>query len=295
MASNPAALFDPHPVPPATGRGWVVITGCSSGIGRELVGQCRAAGWGVVATARSRAALEDLPPGDDLRCLALDVTRPDSLAAAAAACADLKVTALVNNAGYGQMGPLEFVTPDELRAQLETNVVGLHAATLAFLPLIRRGAAPGAGRIVQVASVLGRMSIPMGGAYCASKHAVVALAETLRLEVEPEVRVVLVEPGAIRSEFRNTLVRVLGDLPERVRGTRFEPPLRHYLARREAAWAHALDARACAGRIVWAMTRTPPPRRVVIGLDAFWANLAKAALPAALWEWGVRRAFRLGG
>jgi NAD(P)-dependent dehydrogenase (short-subunit alcohol dehydrogenase family) len=293
MTSNPAALFDPHPVPPAMARGWALITGCSTGIGRELVGQCRAAGWGVVATARSLAALADLPPGDDLRRLALDVTRPGSIAEAAAACAGLKLTALVNNAGYGQMGPLEFVSPEELRAQLETNVVGLHAVTRAFLPLIRAGAAPGAGRIVQVASVLGRMSIPMGGAYCASKHAVVALAEALRLEVEPEVRVVLVEPGAIRSEFRNTLVQVLGDLPERVRGTRFEPPLKHYLARRESAWAHALDAGSCAGRIVWAMTRTPPPRRLVIGRDAFWANVAKAVLPAGLWEWGVRRAFRI--
>jgi len=295
MAFNPTVLIDPRGALPAPARGWAVITGCSTGIGRELVGQCRAAGWGVVATARSLAALADLAPGDDLRCLELDVTRPASIAAAAAACADLKVTALVNNAGYGQMGPLEYVSPDELRAQLETNVVGLHAATLAFLPLVRRGAAPGAGRIVQVASVLGRMSVPMAGAYCASKHAVVALAEALRLEVEPEVRVILVEPGAIRSEFRHTLLRVLGDLPERVRGTRFEPALRHYLARREAGWEHALGAPACAGRIAWAMTRNPPPRRLVIGLDAFWANLAKAALPAALWEWAVRRAFRLGG
>lgn len=292
--ANPAALFDPHSVPAAAARGWAVITGCSTGIGRELVGQCRAAGWGVVATARSLSSLAALPPGDDLRCLELDVTRPASIAAAAEACAGLRVTALVNNAGYGQMGPLEMLTGDELRAQLETNVVGLHAVTRAFLPLVRRGAAPGAGRIVQVASVLGRMSVPMAGAYCASKHAVVALAETLRLEVEPEVRVILVEPGAIRSEFRHTLVRALGDLPGRVAGTRFQAPLEHYLARAEAAWGHALDASACAGRMVWAMTRNPPPRRVVIGMDAFWANLAKAALPAGLWEWGVRKAFRLG-
>jgi NAD(P)-dependent dehydrogenase (short-subunit alcohol dehydrogenase family) len=293
MAVNPAALFDPHAVPAAPARGWAVLTGCSTGIGRELVGQCRAAGWGAVATARSLAALEGLEPGPDLRLLELDVTRPDAIAAAAAACADLRVTALVNNAGYGQPGPLEFLDPGDLRAQLETNVVGLHAVTRAFLPLVRQGAAPGAGRIVQVASVLGRMSVPMAGAYCASKHAVVALAETLRLEVEPGLRVLLVEPGAVRSEFRATLVKHLAGLPERLKGTRFEPALAHYLARREGGREHGLDPRACAGRIVWAMTRNPPPRRLVIGRDAFWANLAKAVLPAVLWEWGVRRTFRL--
>ena len=275
-------------------RPWVLITGCSSGIGRALVAACRAAGWGVVATARSGAALEGLPPGPDLRRLELDVTRPDSIAAAAAACAELRLTALVNNAGYGQMGPLAWIGTEELRAQFETNVLGLHAVTRAFLPLIRAQAGPGEGRIVHVASVLGRMNVPMAGAYCASKHAVVALGETLRLE-EPGIRVILVEPGAIRSEFRDSLVKALGGLPERIRGTRFEPVLARYLARHTAhAEQHGLSAEACARRIAAAMGRTRPPRRLVIGPDAFWANAAKAVLPAALWEWALRRAFGLG-
>ena len=274
-------------------RPWVVITGCSTGIGRELALACRDAGWGVAATARSLAALGGLPAGPDLMLLELDVTRPDSIAAAAAALQDRRLTALVNNAGYGCMGPLEFIGPEDLRAQLETNVVGLHAATRAFLPLIRRHAAPGEGRIVHVASVLGRMGVPMAGAYCASKFAVVALAETLRLEVQPEVRVILVEPGAIRSQFRDTMVRTLGNLPERLRGTRFEPVLRHYLERGVVA-GHGLPAQVCARRILAAMSRRHPPRRVVIGPDALWANVAKALLPEGLWDWGVRRAFGLG-
>jgi NAD(P)-dependent dehydrogenase (short-subunit alcohol dehydrogenase family) len=273
---------------------WVLITGCSTVIGRALVAACREAGWGVVATARSLAALEGLAPGPDLRRLELDVTQEASIAAAAAACADLRLTALVNNAGYGQMGPLEWIGTGELRAQFETNVLGLHAVTRAFLPLIRRQARPGEGRIVQVASVFGRMSVPMAGAYCASKHAVVALAETLRLELDPGIRVILVEPGAIRSEFRETLVKALGTLPARLKGTRFEPALAAYLARHERhAQSHGLSAEACARRIAAAMTRTRPPRRVVIGADAFWANVAKAILPAALWEWALRRAFSL--
>jgi NAD(P)-dependent dehydrogenase (short-subunit alcohol dehydrogenase family) len=270
----------------------VLITGCSTGIGRALVPACRSLGWGVVATARSLAALEDLPPGEDLVRLALDVTDPASLARAVQACAGLRLTALVNNAGYGQMGPLELLEVEELRAQFETNVLGLHAATRAFLPLIRRGAAPGEGRIVHVASVLGRMSIPMAGAYCASKHAVVALGEALRLEVSPGIRVLLVEPGAIRSSFRATLAQAWGDLPRRVLGTPFEAMVTGYLAREQSrAGLHGLAAEACAQRIARAMTRVNPPRRLVIGRDARVSGFAKALLPAGVWEWVVRRAF----
>jgi NAD(P)-dependent dehydrogenase (short-subunit alcohol dehydrogenase family) len=255
---------------------------------------CRNQGWGVVATARRRETLDDLPAGEDLITLALDVTDPISLAAAVEACRGLRLAGLINNAGYGQMGPLEVLRADELRAQLETNVVGLHAATRAFLPLIRSSTLPGEGRIVQMASVLGRMSVPMAGAYCASKFAVVALAEALRLEVAPDIRVLLVEPGAVRSDFRATLGKVLGDLPARLQGTPFAPLLAAYVERNRAhAATHGLPARVCAERIARAMSQAKPPRRLVIGRDAVLANLAKAVLPAGVWEWGVRKSFGL--
>lgn len=273
-------------------RSWVLITGCSSGIGRALVPLCRGGGWGVVATARNPTSLADLTPGEDLRILPLDVTDAVSIATAAGACADLRLKALVNNAGYGQVGPLELLRPEELRTQFETNVIGLHAMTNAFLPLLRRE--PGA-RILQVASMLGRLSIPLAGPYNASKHAVVALAETLRLEVGREVAVVLVEPGAIRTSFRDTLAKVWGDLPERVRGTRYEAIVVGYLAQRKGqAERHAMDAEACASRMLKALNATCPPRRMVIGRDAFWAGKLKALLPAAWWENFLRRIYRLG-
>jgi len=275
-------------------RRWVLITGCSTGIGRALADACRSAGWGVVATARRLESLEGLAGGEDLLRLPLDVTDAASLASAVEACRGLRLTALVNNAGYGQMGPLELLRTEELRAQLETNVVGLHAATRAFLPLIRAAAAPGEGRIVHVASILGRMSVPMAGAYTASKHAVVALAETLRLEVAPAVRVILVEPGAVRSGFRDTLARAMGDLPERIRGTPFAPALEAYLDRqRTHAASHGLSAQACAARIASALDQADPPRRILIGRDALLATLGKAVLPGAAWDWAVRKAFGL--
>lgn len=272
-------------------RNWVLITGCSTGIGRALVPLCRAAGWGVVATARHPDSLRDLPLGDDLLILELDVTDPTSIAAAASACQDLPLKALVNNAGYGQVGPLELMRPEELRAQFETNVIGLQATTNAFLPLLRRR--PGA-RILQVASMLGRLSIPLAGPYNASKHAVVALAETLRLEVGRDVAVVLVEPGAIRSAFRGTLAKAWGDLPRRAKGTRYEGVILRYLdLRKDQAERHAMSAEACARKMLKALNARRPPRRLVIGRDAFWAGKLKWLLPASWWERLLRRVYGL--
>lgn len=271
---------------------WALITGCSTGIGRNLVASLRARGWGVVATARSVDALVDVPPGEDVRVLSLDVLNPASIQAAVASCADLPLVAVVNNAGYGQVGPLELLTEDELRRQFETNVIGLHAVTRAFLPLIRSKAPRGEGRVVHVASMLGRLSIPLAGPYNASKHAVIALAETLRLEIGDEIPVIVVEPGAIRTEFRETLTKVWGDLPERAKGTRFEAILQGYMEKRKdmsQKWAG--DVHACAEKIARAMTSPRPPRRVVIGLDSFWAGKLKALLPAFLWERMLRRAY----
>jgi NAD(P)-dependent dehydrogenase (short-subunit alcohol dehydrogenase family) len=276
----------------AAAERWVLITGCSTGIGRALVTVCRSSGWGVVATARQGSALEDLPVGQDLKQLELDVTDPASIAAAVQACSGLRLIGLINNAGYGQMGPLEMLRPDELRAQLETNVIGLQAVTSGFLPLIRRHAQPGEGRIIHVGSVLGRLSIPMAGAYNASKHAVVALAETLRMEIGPEISVTLVEPGAIRTEFRSTLQRAWGDLPERVQGTRYEQTVERYRSQREEfASKHGMSAEACARRIVNALNASHPPRRVIVGADSFWAQVAHRVFPAAVFEWAVRRTY----
>jgi NAD(P)-dependent dehydrogenase (short-subunit alcohol dehydrogenase family) len=238
-------------------------------------------------------SLADLPNGDDLLRLRLDVTDAASIRDAAQAAQGLPLCALVNNAGYGQMGPLEALSPDELRAQFEANVIGLQAVTNAFLPLIRRRPA-GEGRIVHVASVLGRLSIPMAGAYNASKHAVVALAETLRLEIGDQIHVILVEPGSIRTEFRANLKGAWGDLPKRLEGTPYHAAVLAYEKRQDQfAGAHGMGAEECARRIFAAMAAERPPRRVVIGADSFWSQAARRLVPAALWEYALRRVFGL--
>jgi NAD(P)-dependent dehydrogenase (short-subunit alcohol dehydrogenase family) len=270
-------------------QNWALITGCSSGIGRALVDVCRANGWGAIATARNLDSLASIEDGEDVRKTRLDVTDQKSIQSAALDVENLPLRALVNNAGYGQMGPLETLTADELRAQFETNVIGLHAVTNAFLPLIRRCRA-GEGRIVHLASVLGRLSIPMAGAYNASKHAVVALAETLRLEIGREIPVILVEPGAIQSEFRATLKKVWGDLPRRVEGTPYQLAVGRYASRREEyAGKHGLSAAECAKKIFRAMSSRHPPRRVAVGADSLWGQVAHRIVPAPIWEYVLRK------
>ena len=272
---------------------WVLITGCSTGIGRALARVCREYGWGVVATARDLGSLADLAEGPNLRKVRLDVTDPDSIQSAVREAEDLPLHALVANAGYGQMGPLEMLRPEEIRLQFETNVIGLQVVTNAFLPLIRR-CRDGEGRIVYVASVLGRLSIPMAGAYNASKHAVVALAETLRLEIGRRIPVILVEPGSVRSEFRSTLARALGDMPERTEGTAYHGAVFHHANRKENPdSARGLGSDECAKRIFDAMNAEHPPRRVIIGADSWWGQLAHRIVPAPLWEYILRRKFGL--
>jgi NAD(P)-dependent dehydrogenase (short-subunit alcohol dehydrogenase family) len=270
-------------------QNWALITGCSSGIGRALVDVFRTGGWGAIATARNLDSLASIEDGEDVRKIRLDVTDQRSIQSAVQEVEDLPLRALVNNAGYGQMGPLEVLAPEELRAQFETNVIGLHAVTKAFLPLIRRCRA-GEGRIVHLSSVLGRLSIPMAGAYNASKHAVVALAETLRLEIGKQIPIISVEPGAIQSEFRATLKKAWGDLPRRVEGTPYQPIVGHYTSRREDyAGKHGLSAIECAKKIFRAMNSRHPPRRVVVGADSLWGQVAHRVVPAPIWEYVLRR------
>jgi short-subunit dehydrogenase len=109
-----------------------------------------------------------------------------------------------------------------------------------------------------------------------------------------EVAVVLVEPGAIRTAFRDTLAKAWGDLPERARGTRYEAVVaRHLALRKEQAERYAMDAGTCARKMLHALNARRPPRRLVIGRDAYWVGKLKAVIPAAWWEWVMRRVYGL--
>ncbi len=183
----------------------VLITGCSTGIGRATAERLAGAGFTVYATARKPEAIADLE-AKGMRTLALDVTDEGSMAAAVAAVEEAEgaVGALVNNAGYSQSGALEGIPLDEIRRQFETNVFGLVRMAQLVLPKMREA---GAGRIVNIGSMGGKLTFPGGGVYHATKYAVEALSDALRFEVGGfGVDVVLIEPGLIVTNFADAAV-----------------------------------------------------------------------------------------
>ena len=183
----------------------VLITGCSTGIGRATAVWLAERGWTVYASARRMEDIADLE-AKGCRILALDVCDEASIRAAAATVEDQEgaVGVLVNNAGYGQEGAFETVSMADVRRQFETNVFGLIHLTQLVLPGMRR---QGWGRVVNMSSIGGKLTLPGGAFYHATKHAVEALSDALRQELRPfGVDVVVVEPGPIKTRFGDTAI-----------------------------------------------------------------------------------------
>jgi NAD(P)-dependent dehydrogenase (short-subunit alcohol dehydrogenase family) len=207
-----------------TDRPVILITGATEGIGKAAAFELARRGARVLATGRKPEKLEKLvgdarQRGLELETLVLDVTRADSIEVARAEAFRLTgghgVDVLVNNAGYGETGTVAGLTPERLRTQFETNVIGLQAVTRAFLPAMF---ARKYGRVINISSIGGRVTMPLFGAYHASKYAIEALSDALRMEARGQgVRVVLIEPGLINTRFTDTamtgLGRVEGDEP----------------------------------------------------------------------------------
>jgi len=193
----------------------VLITGCSSGIGRATATRLVRGGWTVYATARRPESIADLAEAG-ARTLALDVTDEESMRAAVAAVEEAEgaVGVLVNNAGYSQSGAVETVPLDAARRQFETNVFGLARLTQLVLPKRR---SQGWGKIVNLSSMGGRLTFPGGGWYHATKHAVEALSDALRFEVAPfGIDVIVIEPGLITTEFGEAAASAVADVSSAV-------------------------------------------------------------------------------
>jgi NAD(P)-dependent dehydrogenase (short-subunit alcohol dehydrogenase family) len=192
-----------------SGSAWtsraVLITGCSSGIGRATAERLAQRGWAVYATARDVEAIAPLTESG-CRLLPLDVTDEESMRNAVEEVerAEGAVGVLINNAGYSQSGAVEAVPMQKVRRQFETNVFGLVRMCQLVLPGMRD---QGFGRIVNLSSMGGRLTFPGGGFYHASKYAVEAISDALRFEVRGfGVDVVVIEPGLIRTDFAQTAV-----------------------------------------------------------------------------------------
>jgi NAD(P)-dependent dehydrogenase (short-subunit alcohol dehydrogenase family) len=179
----------------------ILITGASSGIGKETAKLFASRGWNVVATMRAPGKEEELVETENVLVTRLDVTDPETInAAVTAGIAKFgKIDVLLNNAGYGAYGPLEAFPMDRIRRQFDTNVIGLLETTKAVLPHMR---AQGSGTIVNVSSIGGQMTFPLGALYHGTKFAVEGISEALHFELEAAgIKVKIVQPGMIATDF----------------------------------------------------------------------------------------------
>jgi len=268
----------------------ILITGCSTGIGHALALAFHERGQQVVATARRPETLADLR-AQGIRCHALDVNSADSRAALLAelAQAGLAVDVLVNNAGYGAMGPLAEMPQSALRQQFETNVFALVAMTQAVVPdMARRGR----GCIVNIGSVSGVMPTPFSGAYCATKAAVHALSDALRIELAPlGIRVMVVQPGGIQSQFGATASQGVAERSEQL--SLYAPVADAIAARAGASQENATPAEAFARAMADAVLADAPSAVVRIGHGSFLMPFLKRWLPTPVLDRVLSRRFRL--
>ena len=191
-------------------KGWalrtILITGCSTGIGRAAALGMKRRGWRVFATARRPEDIASLQ-AEGVESLYLDYTEPDSVAAATQSvlsATEGRLDALFNNGAYGQPGAIEDLRTEVLRAQFDANFFGWHDLTRQVIPAMRRERR---GRIVMNSSVLGLITIGFRGAYSCTKHAVEAYSDTLRIELAGTgIHVSVIEPGPIRTEFTRTAI-----------------------------------------------------------------------------------------
>jgi NAD(P)-dependent dehydrogenase (short-subunit alcohol dehydrogenase family) len=270
--------------------GPVLITGCSTGIGRATAERLAGRGMTVYATARRLESIEDLRAAG-CRTLALDVTDEESMRAGVAAVeeAEGSVGVLVNNAGYSQSGAVETIPMDELRRQFETNVFGLVRMCQLVLPGMRR---QGRGRIVNISSMGGKVVFPGGGAYHGTKFAVEAISDALRFEVRGfGVHVSVIEPGLIRTSFGETAV---GSVPEH------EGPYTEFNTAVAKATAGAYDGplarlgagpEAVAKAIEKAITARRPRTRYPVTASARFFMGQHAILPDRGWDRVVGTSF----
>lgn len=262
----------------------VVVTGASSGIGRATALLLDARGWTVFAGVRRSADARSLAVAASERLvpLMLDVSKEHDIAAAAQTVRDrgIPLAGLVNNAGIAAAAPLEAVPIDELRHQLEVNVVGQVAVTQAMLPMLRAVE----GRIVNVTSVGGLVAGPMLGPYHASKFAFEAITDTLRNELAPwGIEVIAIEPGAIATPIWATSAAAADrmNLPAEAI-ERYRKPIAAARASAANASKHGLPPEKVAGVIERALTTLRPRTRYPVGNDAKAVAWLLAGLPDRL-------------
>ncbi|HSD87185.1 MAG TPA: SDR family oxidoreductase [Kofleriaceae bacterium] len=266
----------------------VLITGATAGIGRTTALHLAKLGHHVIATGRKSAELTKLQQeaSGRLDTLLLDVTSLASITAAVNAVDALTaghgIDVLVNNAGFGVLGPTAQVSDAEMRRQYETNVFGLMNVTRAFLPrmMSRR-----AGRIINVSSVGGRITLPYFGVYNSTKYAVESLSDALRWELRPfGIDVALIEPGVIRTNFEATAVANL----DAFASTPYAKAVAKYDQMSKMADRFASNPIVIAKAIARAVNARRPAARYVAPFSTNFAIVFARIVPQRVWDWAMR-------
>lgn len=277
----------------------VLITGASTGIGAACAVACAGRGMTVFAGVRSHDAGERLVKAGGTRIvpIALDVTDTVSIGEAVEMVRRrvglLGLWGLVNNAGIAIGSPLELIPIDQLRRQIDVNVIGQVAVTQAFLPLLRQAR----GRIVNMGSIAGRGTIPIMGPYSASKHALEALTDAMRLELSPwGIEVSIVEPGAIATPIWEKSTKVGDELAAAV-GSEGRALYGNMVQRVQAAVAdaakRAIPAETVAKVVLHALTAPRPKTRYLVGTDAKIRAVMIKWLPDRVQDWILRRVLKI--
>jgi NAD(P)-dependent dehydrogenase (short-subunit alcohol dehydrogenase family) len=267
----------------------VLVTGASSGIGLATARLLARSGFRVFAGARrpAESATENFTP------IALDVTSAESIAAAVreieAKLGGEGLAGLVNNAGVGDTWPLEFVPMEKFRGVFEVNVFGVLAVTQAMLPLLRKSR----GRIVNIGSVGGMISLPFGGSLTASKHAVEALTDSLRMELWPAgIHVTLLQPASINSgsaeKIAAALEEVIAQLPEEGKH-RYAETLRGFMKVTLEKEGAGSPPEVVAEAVLEALRADKPPIRRVVGKDGGMIKFLAKHVPDALRDMALRK------
>jgi NAD(P)-dependent dehydrogenase (short-subunit alcohol dehydrogenase family) len=279
----------------------VLITGASTGIGRAAALRLAASGWSVLAGVRDPAAGERLAaeaPAGRLTAVTLDVTDPEQIAAVASRVAGERsggegagLDALVNNAGVGLGGPLELISSQDLRAHFDVNFFGHVAVTQAMLPALRSAR----GRIVFVSSIGGRVAMGFTAPYAASKHAVEAVGDALRVELRSSgVQVALVEPGSVATPIwdksRSDADRIT--IPAHLQSVYGEVPAAMDKVMRDTG-RRGIAPEKVAETIERALTASRMRSRYVVGRDAWAMLIARRLLPDHVFDRVARRALGL--
>ncbi|MEZ5154581.1 MAG: SDR family oxidoreductase [Solirubrobacterales bacterium] len=275
-----------------------LITGCSTGIGRATALRLAASGWDVFAGVRREADRDELAAAGSarLRPLLLEITDPSSVAAAAelvAAEAPAGLDALVNNAGVAYTGPLEFVPLDELRNQLEVNLVGQIALIQALADALRAKR----GRIVNITSIGGVVATPFFGPYAASKYAFEAVSDALRVELRPwGIDTIVIEPGSIDTEIWTSGLGQFDRTEERMPAearTLYGKAIKSLRRAAEETGARGIPADHAAAVIEKALVTRRPRARYRVGRDAHVMGTLRRLLPDRIWDRLIGRVMRL--